>query len=110
MTEKEHIKIVRCVDGEDRVITVNGKVLKKHEIIDLVVKLMEENHELNDENESLERRLKSTVEMLCVLNRSNKKQEEQNEQLKEQNERLKLKLERERCSHQKQHEKGKTKY
>ena len=49
MTDFADIKVTRWVNGEDRVVTVNNKVLSKSEIVDLLVEYMEENNELHHE-------------------------------------------------------------
>lgn len=54
----EHIKVTRWLDGEDRVVTVNDKVLSEAEIVDLLVEYMEENNTLREENEELREALK----------------------------------------------------
>ena len=59
MTEKrfEEVKVTRWIDGEDRVVTVNDKVLSKHEIVDLLVEYIEENNELQQQIKYLERKI-----------------------------------------------------
>ena len=49
MTDFSDIKVTRWIDGDDRVVTVNNKVLSKSEIVDLLVEYMGENSELHHE-------------------------------------------------------------
>ena len=47
------IKIIRYVDGEDRIVKVNEEILTEQEIVDLLVEYMEENKTLTLEIEDL---------------------------------------------------------
>ena len=49
MTDFADIKVTQRVNSEDRIVTVNEKVLSKSEIIDLLVEYMEENVGLHQE-------------------------------------------------------------
>ena len=52
MIEK-NIRVTRWIDGEDRIVTVNDKILSESEIVDLLVEYMAENKELEQENQIL---------------------------------------------------------
>lgn len=47
------IKIIRYIDGEDRIVKVNEEILTEQEIVDLLVEYMEENKTLTLEIEDL---------------------------------------------------------
>lgn len=60
MAEK-NIRITRWIDGEDRIVTVNDKLLSESEIVDLLVEYMDENKQLNKRIKELESFIKKVA-------------------------------------------------
>lgn len=75
------IKIIRYIDGENRIVKVNEEILTEQEIVDLLVEYMEENKTLTLEIEDLNhytKHLNKRIEQLKV-----KRDRERNSTLKQ---------------------------